>query len=36
VRGILCNNCNRGIGFLADDPIILEQAIKYLTRETQQ
>jgi len=30
VRGLLCNNCNGGIGFLNDDIKILEQAIKYL------
>lgn len=30
IRGLLCNNCNRGIGLLKDDPKILEQAKKYL------
>lgn len=30
VRGILCHNCNVGIGNLRDDILILEQAIRYL------
>jgi len=30
VRGLLCDNCNRGIGHLQDDINILESAIKYL------
>lgn len=29
-RGLLCNNCNRGIGHLKEDIKILKQAIKYL------
>jgi hypothetical protein len=32
VRGILCSNCNCGIGFLQDDPIILEKAAEYLKK----
>jgi len=31
-RGILCNNCNSGIGFLQDSPIVLEAAAEYLRR----
>lgn len=31
VRGLLCRNCNSGIGFLKDDINILENAIKYLS-----
>ena len=31
VRGLLCNNCNRGIGHLKDDVSYLERAIMYLT-----
>lgn len=30
-RGLLCNNCNTGIGMLKDDIKVLQQAIKYLT-----
>jgi hypothetical protein len=30
VRGLLCRECNNGIGCLKDDPKILESAIKYL------
>ena len=30
VRGILCNNCNTGIGFLKDSIKILKNAIKYI------
>jgi hypothetical protein len=32
VRGILCNGCNRGIGYLGDDVERLENAIKYLKK----
>jgi len=31
-RGVLCDQCNRGIGFLRDDPKILMNAITYLSR----
>lgn len=30
IRGLLCNNCNSGIGFLKDNTTILKAAIKYL------
>ena len=33
VRGLLCNNCNRGLGHLQDSVLILEQAINYLNEE---
>ena len=31
VRGLLCNNCNRGIGYLKDSPNILSSALTYLS-----
>ena len=33
VRGLLCSNCNRGIGHLKHDIKILEAAIEYLRRK---
>lgn len=30
IRGLLCNNCNRGLGHLQDSKEILEKAISYL------
>ena len=33
VRGLLCNDCNSGIGFLKDNISILESAIEYLRKE---
>ena len=30
VRGLLCHNCNRGIGFLMDSPAIIKNAYEYL------
>lgn len=30
VRGLLCNDCNRAIGLLKDDPQLLVRAIEYL------
>ncbi len=29
-RGVLCDNCNRGLGLLKDDVEVLESAIAYL------
>lgn len=31
VRGLLCDLCNRGIGLMRDDVVILASAIDYLT-----
>lgn len=30
IRGILCGGCNRGIGYMQDNPVILRAAIRYL------
>jgi protein-arginine kinase activator protein McsA len=32
VRGLLCSNCNRALGFLQDNIDILRQAVKYLRK----
>jgi len=31
-RGLLCHNCNHGIGLFKDDPVILNKAIEYLAK----
>ena len=31
VRGILCNECNRGLGYFRDNPEALKRAASYLT-----
>lgn len=35
VRGILCNECNRGLGYFHDNKESLMNAIKYLTEQEQ-
>lgn len=30
VRGVLCSNCNAGLGMFMDDPTLLQLAIQYL------
>jgi len=32
IRGLLCNNCNRGLGHFKDNPASLERAITYLRK----
>jgi hypothetical protein len=32
VRGLLCSNCNAGIGFLRENPGIMRKAIEYLAQ----
>lgn len=32
IRGLLCSSCNKGIGCLKDDPIILSNAIDYINK----
>jgi len=33
IRGLLCNNCNRGVGLLQDNPTILQSALTYLQKK---
>jgi hypothetical protein len=32
IRGLLCTNCNRGLGSFKDNTLFLQEAIKYLER----
>jgi len=32
IRGVLCNNCNVGLGFFKDNVSSLQNAIKYLAK----
>lgn len=32
IRGLLCDTCNRGLGYFKDNPLFLKNAIKYLER----
>jgi hypothetical protein len=33
IRGLLCNECNRGIGYLKDNPMLCLKAFRYLSGE---
>ncbi len=33
IRGILCDRCNRGIGFMRHDKYLLQRSIEYLSQE---
>lgn len=35
IRGALCHHCNLGVGYFRDDPALLTNAIRYLTRSSQ-
>ena len=32
IRGLLCNNCNRGLGHFQDNPLVLRLAASYVER----
>jgi hypothetical protein len=36
IRGLLCGPCNLGIGSLADDPVIITKALKYLKKHKRK
>jgi hypothetical protein len=36
IRGLLCPNCNRGIGLLQDSSVLLEKAAKYIEDAKQK
>lgn len=33
IRGLLCDLCNRGLGYFRDNPLLLQEAINYLEKE---
>jgi hypothetical protein len=36
VRGILCQACNRGLGFFRDDTVVMRRALSYLLRHQKK
>ena len=36
IRGLLCPNCNRGIGLLQDSSVLLEKAAKYISEAKEK
>ncbi len=36
IRGLLCSDCNRAIGFLRHSPRLLQRAIEYLTQTDRE
>lgn len=34
IRGLLCDQCNKGLGHFKDDPEIMERAIQYVKRSS--
>jgi hypothetical protein len=36
IRGLLCSPCNLGIGKLADDPVIIQNAVGYLIKHNRK
>lgn len=35
IRGILCSNCNRGIGMFKENPTFLRSAVEYVEKPSQ-